>query len=262
MIDIPQALEERYGKRHLSYSSLKVALTDMAKFDQYMKGELKFKSDALDFGTLYDMLLFERDKAMNTYQVISQDKIMERLSDKAKASKRPQMTNEYKAVVAALETEAIEEGKIICSPDDWKQANDMIERLHVCGLYNKTLADGSYQVEFNDVIGGVEVKGFLDCLMDGFIVDSKSTKDVAKFRYSVRDFSYDIQAYIYTKVFGIDKFYWLAQEKTYPYLPALVECSEETLFTGGMKFDEAVRRITRFLSDDSDPMTDYVEFKV
>jgi hypothetical protein len=184
------------------------------------------------------------------------------LSDKAKASKRPQMTNEYKAVVAALETEAIEEGKIICSPDDWRQANDMIERLHVCGLYNKTLAGGSYQVEFNDVIGSVEVKGFLDCLMDGFIVDSKSTKDVAKFRYSVRDFSYDIQAYIYTKVFGIDKFYWLAQEKTYPYLPALVECSEETLFTGGMKFDEAVRRITRFLSNDSDPMADYVEFKV
>ena len=63
MIDIPQALQERYNKPHLSYSSLKVALTDMAKFDQYMKGELKFQSHALTFGTLYDMLLFERDKA-------------------------------------------------------------------------------------------------------------------------------------------------------------------------------------------------------
>ena len=46
---------ERYGKSHLSYSSLKVALTDMAQFDRYMKGELKFESPAaLEFGTLYD----------------------------------------------------------------------------------------------------------------------------------------------------------------------------------------------------------------
>ena len=49
MIDIPQALQERYNKPNLSYSSLKVALTDMAKFDQYMKGELKFQSHALTF---------------------------------------------------------------------------------------------------------------------------------------------------------------------------------------------------------------------
>lgn len=262
MIDIPKALEERYGKRHLSYSSLKVALTDMAKFDQYMKGELKFTSDALDFGTLYDMLLFDRDKAMDTYHIISHERVLDRLSDKAKSAKRPQMTSEYKAVVAAMNTEAIEGNKIICSPEHWKQANDMIDRLHTCGLYERTLANGRYQVEFNDVIGGVEVKGFLDCLRDGFIIDSKSTKDIEKFRYSVRDFSYDIQAYIYTKVFGISRFYWLAQEKSYPYLPALIECSEETLFTGGMKFDEAVRRIARFLKDGGDPMTDFLEFKV
>ena len=49
---------ERYGKSHLSYSSLKQALGDMAQFDRYMKGEVKYKSDALDFGTMYDMLLF------------------------------------------------------------------------------------------------------------------------------------------------------------------------------------------------------------
>jgi hypothetical protein len=78
----------------------------------------------------------------------------------------------------------------------------------------------------------------------------------------VRDFSYDIQAYIYTKVFGINKFYWLAQEKTYPYLPAIVECSEETLFAGEMKFMDAVRRITNFLTNDKPPTQDYLKFKV
>ncbi len=64
------------------------------------------------------------------------------------------------------------------------------------------------------------------------------------------------------EVFGVKKFYWLVQEKTYPYLPAVVECSEETLFTGEMKFHDAVERITRFLEGGQSPDQDYVEFRV
>jgi len=54
----------------------------------------------------------------------------------------------------------------------------------------------------------------------------------------------------------------VVQEKTYPYLPALVKCSEETLFTGEMKFNDAVNRITKFLSEDYDPTTDYLQYEV
>ncbi len=88
------------------------------------------------------------------------------------------------------------------------------------------------------------LKGFLDCLQDdGFIVDSKSSRTIDKFRYDVNSLSYDIQAYIYTKVFGIKDFYWVVQEKTYPYLPAKVKCSDETLFSGEMKFHQALENI-------------------
>ena len=62
-MEISEKLNEKYGKEHLSYSSLKIALSDMARFDMYMRGDLKFESDALSFGTLYDMLLFEPKKA-------------------------------------------------------------------------------------------------------------------------------------------------------------------------------------------------------
>ena len=78
----------------------------------------------------------------------------------------------------------------------------------------------------------------------------------------MRDFSYDIQAYIYAKVFGVSEFYWLVQEKTHPYLPAIVECSEETLFSGEMKFNDAIERIEKFLGEGSDPVQDYLRFKV
>lgn len=262
MIDIPKTLEERYGKAHLSYSSIKVALTDMAQFDLYMKRKLKFESPALSFGTLYDMLLFEREKAMDKYVIVSDDKILNQCTDAVRKMKRPSMSAEFKKRKTEMIEEANSNNQEIVSPEDWKMANDMIHRLEECGLANQYLSSGKYQVEFNEMLGPVKVKGFLDCLGDGYIVDSKSTKSVSKFRYSVRDFSYDIQAYIYTKVFGVNEFYWLVQEKTNPYLPAIVECSEETLFAGEMKFNEGIERIEKFLREGDSPVQDYLRFKV
>jgi hypothetical protein len=259
-MNISDKLQERYGKSHLSYSSLKQALGDMAQFDRYMKGELRYQSDALDFGTLYDMLLFEREQAFEKYVVLSDSEVMSRLSDKAKASKKPSMTLEYKSALASMKEEALEEGKTIVSHDDWQMANDMIDRLATCGLLDTYLA-GDYQVGFLEELNGIQVKGFLDCLGSNFISDSKSARSAEKFRYAIRDFSYDIQAYIYTKVFGIKDFYWVVQEKTYPYLPALVKCSEQTLFTGEMKFNDAVSRIRKFLTDNYEPTTDYLEYE-
>ena len=238
-MNISDKLMERYGKPHLSYSSIKQALGDMAQFDRYMKGEVKYKSDALDFGTMYDMLLFERDKAFEKYTVMSPSK----------------------AKLTEIKEEAAEEGKTIVSGDEWKMANDMIDRLATCGLLESHLK-GDYQVGFLEELHGVQVKGFLDCLGDGFISDSKSARSSEKFRYAIKDFSYDIQAYIYTEVFGIKEFYWVVQEKTYPYLPALVKCSDSTLFTGEMKFHDALKRITNFLEQDYNPQKDYLNYEV
>ena len=260
-MNISDKLMERYGKPHLSYSSLKQALGDMAQFDRYMKGEVKYKSDALDFGTMYDMLLFEREKAFETYTVMSPSAIIATLSEKAKSSKKPTLTSEYKEKLKEIKEEATDEGRSIVSGDDWQTANDMIDRLATCGLLDSYLK-GEYQVEFLEELHGVRVKGFLDCLGDGFISDSKSARSSEKFRYAVRDFSYDIQAYVYTEVFGIKDFYWVVQEKTYPYLPALVKCTDQTLFTGEMKFNDAITRITTFLEEGYDPNKDYLNYEV
>jgi hypothetical protein len=260
-MNLTEVLQERYGKPHLSYSSLKNALGDMKQFDRYMRGEMKYESDALSFGTLYDMLLFEREKAFDQYIIMDHDAIMSNLSEKARGSKNPKLTSEYKSHVQSMKEGAAEKGQIICSADDWRVANEMIDRLDTCGLLSSHLA-GQYQVEFNEMLHGVQVKGFLDCLGQGFISDSKSSRSVEKFRYSVRDFCYDIQAYIYTQVFDIKNFYWVVQEKTYPYLPALVTCSDSTLFTGEMKFFDALDRIKKFLEEDTNPMTDYLEYEV
>lgn len=263
MNDLGEQLQQRYNKAYLSYSSIKQALGDMTQFDRYMKGELKYKSDALDFGSLYDMMLFEPEKVEDTYIIFDDKLLIESLSDKARSAKNVKATKEYKDAVQAIHLDAEESNKMIVTEEMYKQAEDMIDRLNTCGLIESHMS-GAYQVEFLEEISGTPVKGFLDCLGDNYITDSKSTMSINKFRYSVRDFSYDIQAYIYTKVFGIDDFYWLAQEKSYPYTPALVKCSESTIFQGEMKFFQATSAIRAYLDkgESYDPRTEYLSFEI
>jgi hypothetical protein len=249
-----ERLTEATGKPHLSYSSIKYALGDMRLWEMYMKGQLKKESDALVFGTLYDMLLFERDKAYDQYYVLNDDEIVAKIG-----GKYPRNTKKYKEWKA--EAAEKNQGKTLVSSEDWKKANDMITRLADCGLIKKRLT-GRYQVEFNEDVDGIPLKGFLDCLGDGYITDSKSSRSVDKFRYDVNSFCYDIQAYIYTKVFGIKDYYWVVQEKAYPYYPAEVKCSEETLFKGEMKFHQALENIHNYLDKGLPEQDCYASFTV
>ena len=248
-------LTESVGKPHLSYSSLKYALGDMRLWEMYMRGQLKKESDALTFGTMYDMLLFEPEKAHETYFVLDDSDLVADIG-----GKYPRSTKRYKEWKA----EQIEKhsNKELASQEDWKKAEDMIQRLKDCGVYDKRFSGGKYQVEFYVDVDGIPLKGFLDCLQDDFIVDSKSARSIERFRYDVNNWSYDIQAYVYTKVFDIPDFYWVVQEKAFPFYPADVKCSEETLFKGEMKFHQALENIQAYLNGNSKTQEHYAEFVV
>ena len=248
---------ESVGKPHLSYSSLKYALGDMRLWEMYMRGQLKKESEALSFGSLYDLLLFEPEKFNDHYYVLDDAAIVDSIG-----GKYPRNTKRYKEWKAEAAQTAQNANKELASEADVKKAKEMIQRLRDCGVYDKRFAGGKYQVEFNVDLDGVPLKGFLDCLQDGFIVDSKSSRSIDKFRYDVNSWSYDIQAYVYTKVFDIPNFYWVVQEKAYPYYPADVKCSEETLFRGEMKFHQALENIQDYLNGNNPTETHYAEFVV
>lgn len=252
-----ERLKESVGKPHLSYSSLKYALGDMRLWEMYMRGQLKKESQALTFGSLYDMMLFEPDNVADRFYCLDDADIVSSIG-----GRNPRNTKKYRewkeeALQATSNTD-----KELVSTEEWKTAEEMIERLKVSGLYDKRFAGGKYQVEFNVDLDGVPLKGFLDCLQDDCIIDSKSSRGVSKFKYDVNGWSYDIQAYIYTKVFDIPDFYWVVQEKVFPYFPADVKCSEETLFKGEMKFHEAVENVNAWLDGDRQSEKHYAEFIV
>lgn len=261
-MSLSDKLQDKYGKPHLSYSSMKKALTDLSLFDMHMKGVRDPQSDALEFGTMYDMLLFDNKKAHEVYRVVDDGYILERCSLKTQESKSPSMTNEFKEVKAAIMIELHEKGHVICSEKDWDAANLMVKRLKDCGIV-ETYLNGDYQKEIYQEIDGVLVKGYIDCFGGHYISDSKSTRSVEGFRYDVNKLCYDIQAYIYCKATGIEEFYWVVQEKTFPYLPAVVKCTEETLFRGEMKFQSAVSKINAFMDGQiPEANKDYMIFEV
>jgi len=250
-------LQEKTGKSYLSYSSIKHALTDMRAFELYMAGKLKRESQALTFGSMYDMMLFEPDKAKATYQVIDHDQIMEKMSDRVRDLKNPKSSSEYKAAVQQIKTEAVEEDKHLVEESEWKTAHFMVKRLIDSGIKDGYMM-GDYQVEFNEFIDDIPVRGFFDCKGAEYVSDSKSTRSIPGFKYDVNKFSYDIQAYIYTQVAGLDDFFWVAQEKTYPYPVAVYKAKEETILRGQFKFEHAVAKIKDWLFLDKPVVNDYI----
>tara|TARA_R110001583_G_scaffold23353_4_gene86394 strand:+ start:11330 stop:12118 length:789 start_codon:yes stop_codon:yes gene_type:complete len=250
MKDISKMLEDKTGKGHLSYSSIKYALKDLREWEDYMKGNLTKTSQALEFGSMYDTLLFEPHKFDERFKVIDDTHILLEIG-----GTRPKIRNVYKEWKAEQVKEAGD--KSIISLEDHHQAIDMISRLDDCGIRDNFLK-GTYQVEFKEEIyisdeyKGVFVKGFLDCLGDGYIADSKSTRSASQgsFARDIIAFSYDIQAFIYSKVFNVPDFIWVVQEKTYPYLPAVYKASDKTLGFGEAKFKKGLTTIIEYLNTD------------
>jgi len=246
MKNVSKILEEKTGKSYLSYSSVKYALQDMRLFEMYMKGQLKKTSTALEFGSMYDCLLFEPHKFNDRFQILNEDEILQEIG-----GKKPKSTKLYKEW-----KEDQEQGdKALVTLEDHKQAMEMIDRLDTCGVRDIYLK-GSYQIEFKEEINlfddyeGIVVRGFLDCLGDGFISDSKSSRGAKSFPRDVISYSYDIQAYLYSKVFDIPDFYWVVQEKAYPYLPAVYKASDKTLGFGEAKFKKGVRTVLEYFEKD------------
>lgn len=250
-------LQERYGKPHLSYSSLKYALGDMRQFEKYMRGELFKESDALRFGSLYDCLLLTPNLAPDQYIVMDEEELIKGIK-----ARNIKATKEYKERVKTFQDTAKDSGRTVVTSEDWQKAEDMISRLDDEGLLDRVLTGGEPQVEFNEDVDGIPLKGFIDYLHPDYVCDSKSSRSMDKFRYDVNSFCYDIQAYIYTLVTGKSDFYWLVQEKTDPYYPGVVKCTDKTLFAGEMKFNEAVANIQQWLETPEEELEGFAQFEV
>lgn len=253
MTEFAEMLMEKTGKPTLSYTSIKYALKDMKLFELYVKGKLEFSSDALTFGSMYDTMLFESEKFDDRFFVLDDSAICMSIGGKA-----PRMTKKYKEWKADFMKNIDTEKLTVVSEDDHEKAIKMINRLVDTGVLESHLS-GEYQAESVGFIDDVPVRGFLDCLNENYISDSKTVgRGLSGFKYDVFKFGYDIQAYVYSALNDNKPFYWVAQDKASPFMVGVYEASDETLASGERKFRQAVDNITSFLQSNEDTNTHYI----
>lgn len=267
-MDFAQKLQERTGKGYVSYSAVKYAADgskqqDMKLFEMYMTGKLKKESPALAFGKLYDCMLLEPETLKDRFLRLDDSTILDKL---AGSFKNPRVSGAYKKWKAEQEALVADKGVDLVSMNDWNVATNMVSRLRtsqVVDVYTGELVpvshylNGDVQHEINAWIEDVPVRGFLDVHSkeNVFITDSKSTRSIHGFRWDVGNFCYDIQAYIYSEVMGVNDFYWVVQEKTSPYLCGVYKASPETLEQGKKKFWSAIGNIREWLDGEQDTNT-------
>mgnify|MGYP003629923264 CR=1 FL=1 len=91
----------------------------------------------------------------------------------------------------------------------------------------------------------LKFKGKADalCSSEGrtYLVDLKTTaKSLEDFKKSARWMFYNQQAYLYSRIFGVDDFYFLVIEKEFPYEVGIFKASDEFLHSGGVQFNTSV----------------------
>jgi len=129
------------------------------------------------------------------------------------------------------------------------------ERLADAVLRNeaalKLLSKSEFEVPAIQMIEGLPFRGKADILKEDTIVDYKTSADLSTFRYSADKYSYDLQAWLYLKLFNKTNFVFLVVDKGSTDI-GIFEVSESFLARGEEKFIQAVDNYKYFFQQEND----------
>jgi hypothetical protein len=129
------------------------------------------------------------------------------------------------------------------------------ERLADAVLRNEAalrlISKSEFEVPAIQMIEGLPFRGKADILKEDTIIDYKTSADLSAFRYSADKYSYDLQAWLYLKLFNKDKFVFLVVDKGSTDI-GIFDVSEEFLARGENKFRQAVDNYKYFFEQGND----------
>jgi hypothetical protein len=150
-----------------------------------------------------------------------------------------------------------------------KYMNNRIARAFMqCEATSSFLRKGETEVPNVMMEGAMPIRGKADILGSDFVADVKTTASGIKnfinssgepqnqFKYTIESYDYDLQAYIYTKLFDKPDFYWLVIEKTTTDI-GVFKASEQTLEDGRIKYEACVQLYNAFFIDELIDLTQY-----
>jgi len=135
------------------------------------------------------------------------------------------------------------------------------ERLADAFLKNSKLVSYLNKAQFEVPIAGevmdMPFRGKADIITkDGGIIDLKTTTNIRNFKHSARNYSYDLQCYIYCNLFNVSykDFLFIAIDKD-SLVPKVCEVSEEFYYDGERKCEQAIEEYINNVKQDLNEYT-------
>ena len=203
-------------------------------------------NEAFAFGRAAHCLLLEPDAFNGRYYSIDDTDICAEASGKdwKKAGKKPKATKIYKEWLFKIKAD--NSHRDLLSIEDYSSIVNMVDKaMGYKQVREMVEAASKREAIYHREIEGVNCKIKVDSINPGnFILDYKTSKDPAtinNFRKTFNNFNYDRQGAFYKKVGGVDSFWFLVQEKTYPYTVCMVEMSPPSTEIGTTKYNYGLK---------------------
>jgi len=220
------------GQNALSSSSIKTLISSPKTYyftTKYGSGE----TQALRDGKLFHTMILEPEKLNDIIFVDAA----------TKASK------EYKL--------AKETGKEVYTKSEKKAAERLCDALLRNEAVKEYLTTEEFEVPQIAMIDGIPIRSKADILKGNTIIDLKTTTGIKDFRYSADKYSYDLQAWLYREMFGVENFIFIAIDKGSLDI-AIFECSDEFYEKGKQKFEQGVSNYKYFFQTEGVDLDQYV----
>jgi hypothetical protein len=216
------------GKHALSSSSLKMILTSPKTYRNVTKyGDPGKASPALEMGKLIHWMVLEPQK-------VNDIKFIDSSSRATKIYKEAKQTH----------------GEVFLQKD-----RSAAERITDAVLRNdqavKLLNKSEVEVPIIDTLEGLPFRGKADIIQGDTIIDLKTTADLSSFKYSADKYGYDLQAYMYLRLFKKQNFKFLVVDKASTDI-GIYGVSDEFIARGEEKFFRAVENYKYFFEAGND----------
>ena len=215
------------GKHALSSSSLKMLLKSPKTYRNVTKYGSDTDSPALRAGKLLHWMVLEPHKIDKLHFVNVSSK----------------NTKVYKEALTKHEEVYLEKEK----KDAERLTDALLRNEEALQLINKS----EFEVPAIEMLDGFAVRGKADILKEGHIIDIKSSSDLSSFRYSADKYGYDLQAYLYTRLFNVDKMTFLVIDKGSCDI-GVFEASKDFIARGKDKYRQAIDLYKYFFVEEHD----------
>jgi len=216
------------GKHALSSSSLKMILKSPKTYRNVIKyGDPNGDSPALAAGKLAHWMVLEPHKIDELHFVDASTKNT-KIYKEAK--------EQYGEVFLTKERSAAE-----------RLTDAVLRNEHALKLLNKS----EFEVPEIAMLNGLPFRGKADIIQGDTIIDYKTTAELSSFKWSADKYGYDLQAYMYLRLFNKKKFTFLVIDKASTDI-GIFETTDDFIAKGEQKFIQAVDNYKYFFQDGND----------